>query len=52
MPLYVGAAGMHAAREELLQAGEMSELHKALVNLRVSRYLSTDDIILSVGVNE
>lgn len=48
MPLYVGAVGMHAARSELLEASEMSELHKSLVNLRVIHYLTVDEIILQV----
>lgn len=43
---------MHAARSELLQAAEMSELHKSLVNLRVLHYLSVDDVILQVGITQ
>jgi len=46
MPLYAGAVSMHAARAELLEAKEMSELHKSLVNLRVIHYLTVDEIIL------
>ena len=40
---------MHAARSELLEAKEMSELHKSLVNLHVIKYLTVDEIILQVS---
>lgn len=50
MPLYVGAAGIAAARDELIEQREMCELHSALVNLRVRDYISTDELILKVGV--
>lgn len=51
MPLYVGAAGIAASRDELIQLTEMCELHSALVNLRVGNYISTDDLILQVSFN-
>ncbi|GMH45047.1 hypothetical protein BSKO_13004 [Bryopsis sp. KO-2023] len=45
MPLYVGAAGIATAREELVGLDEMCELHSALVNLNIGKYISTDDLI-------
>lgn len=49
MPLYIGAAGMQAARDDLLKLNEMSELHNALVNLKVNCYTTTDEVILKVS---
>ena len=48
MPLYIGAVGMHTARMQLLAETEMSELHTALVNLRVVHICPTDNIIIEV----
>eukprot|EP00210_Caulerpa_lentillifera_P005148 g4920.t1 len=46
MPLYIGAAGMQAAKTDLLKLSEMSEMHNALVNLKVNCYSTTDEVIL------
>ena len=48
MPLYVGAACMAAARDELVNVEDMSLMHQALVNLRVGKYMSTDELIRQV----
>lgn len=45
MPLYVGAAGIATAREELIHLDDMCELHSALVNLNIGKYISTDDLV-------
>eukprot|EP00803_Ostreobium_quekettii_P009519 evm.model.scf_2609.1 EVM.evm.TU.scf_2609.1 scf_2609:18306-20930(+) len=49
MPLYVGAACMAAAREELICVEDVSLMHQALVNLRVGKYMTTDELIRRVG---
>lgn len=46
MPLYVGAAGIATARRELIGLEEMCEMHSALVNLKIQKYISTNDLIL------
>eukprot|EP00803_Ostreobium_quekettii_P011044 evm.model.scf_763.6 EVM.evm.TU.scf_763.6 scf_763:49464-53228(+) len=45
MPLYVGAACMAAAREELIYVDDVSLMHQALVNLRIGKYITTEELI-------
>lgn len=49
MPLYVGAVAMASQRAALLAADEMPVLHSKLVNMRITKRASADQLAVQVG---
>lgn len=51
MPLYVGAAAMHTQRVSLLAAEEMPVLHSKLVNMRITKRATADQLAVQVRLH-